>query len=31
MPVVTYISHDGAINDVEVASGTSVMQGAGDK
>ena len=30
MPVVTYISHDGAINDVEVASGTSVMQGAVD-
>ncbi len=30
MPVVTYISHDGAINDIEVASGTSVMQGAVD-
>lgn len=30
MPVVTYISHDGAINEIEVASGTSVMQGAVD-
>lgn len=30
MPVVTYISHDGAINEVEVASGTSVMQAAVD-
>jgi 2Fe-2S ferredoxin len=30
MPVVTYISHNGAINEVEVASGSSVMQGAVD-
>ena len=30
MPVVTYISFNGAINDVEVQSGTSVMQGAVD-
>jgi len=30
MPVVTYICHDGAINEIEVASGTSVMQGAVD-
>jgi ferredoxin, 2Fe-2S len=30
MPVVTYISHDGASNEIEVASGTSVMQGAVD-
>ena len=30
MPVVTYISFDGAINEIEVASGTSVMQGAVD-
>lgn len=30
MPVVTYISADGAINEIEVASGSSVMQGAVD-
>lgn len=30
MPVVTYISHDGAINEIEVTNGTSVMQGAVD-
>jgi len=30
MPVVTYISADGAINEIEVTSGTSVMQGAVD-
>lgn len=30
MPVVNYISFDGAINEIEVASGTSVMQGAVD-
>lgn len=30
MPVVTYVSHNGEINEVEVASGTSVMQGAVD-
>ena len=30
MPVVTYISADGAINEVEVTSGTTVMQGAVD-
>lgn len=30
MPVVTYINHDGAINEIEVASGSSVMQGAVD-
>ena len=30
MPVVTYINHNGAINEIEVASGTSVMQGAVD-
>ena len=30
MPVVTYISHDGAINEIEVTSGNSVMQGAVD-
>lgn len=28
MPLVKYVNHDGAINEVEVASGTSVMQGA---
>ncbi|MGY8789447.1 MAG: 2Fe-2S iron-sulfur cluster-binding protein [Pseudomonadales bacterium] len=30
MPVITYISADGAINDIEVESGSSVMQGAVD-
>jgi 2Fe-2S ferredoxin len=30
MPVVTYISHNGAINEIEVTSGSSVMQGAVD-
>ncbi len=30
MPLVKYISHDGAINEVEVAVGTSVMQAAVD-
>ena len=30
MPVVTYISFNGAINEIEVESGTSVMQGAVD-
>lgn len=30
MPVVTYISHSGEINEIEVATGTSVMQGAVD-
>lgn len=30
MPQVTYIGYDGAINEIEVASGTSVMQGAVD-
>lgn len=30
MPVVKYISHDGAINEIDVVSGSSVMQGAVD-
>lgn len=30
MPVITYISHSGEINEIEVANGTSVMQGAVD-
>ena len=30
MPVVTYISNNGAINEIEVTTGTSVMQGAVD-
>lgn len=30
MPVVKYVSHDGAINEVEAKSGTSVMQAAVD-
>lgn len=30
MPVVTYVSHDGETNEIEVANGTSVMQGAVD-
>ncbi len=30
MPVINYISADGAINEIEVASGSSVMQGAVD-
>ncbi|MDT8398954.1 MAG: 2Fe-2S iron-sulfur cluster-binding protein [Pseudomonadales bacterium] len=30
MPLVTYISHDGAINEIEVSNGSSVMQGAVD-
>lgn len=30
MPVVTYVSHGGEIKEVEVDSGTSVMQGAVD-
>lgn len=30
MPLVTYISHDGAINEIEVPAGNSVMQGAVD-
>ncbi|MEX2367431.1 MAG: 2Fe-2S iron-sulfur cluster-binding protein [Pseudohongiellaceae bacterium] len=30
MPLVKYISHDGAINEIEVESGSSVMQGAVD-
>ena len=30
MPQVTYISANGAINEIEVADGTSVMQGAVD-
>lgn len=30
MPVVTYISANGAINEVEVTSGSTVMQGAVD-
>jgi len=28
MPAVTYISHDGTINEIEVPTGNSVMQGA---
>lgn len=30
MPLVTYISHDGTINEIEVPVGNSVMQGAVD-
>jgi 2Fe-2S ferredoxin len=30
MPKVKYISHDGNIHEIEVAEGTSVMQGAVD-
>ncbi len=28
MPLLKYVSHSGEINEVEVASGTSIMQGA---
>ena len=30
MPLITYVSHDGASYEVDVPSGTSVMQGAVD-
>lgn len=30
MPLVTYISHDGTTNEIEVPAGNSVMQGAVD-
>jgi 2Fe-2S ferredoxin len=30
MPLVTYISHDGTENEIEVPAGNSVMQGAVD-
>jgi len=30
MPLVTYISHDGTTNEIEVPTGNSVMQGAVD-